>query len=64
MTAAGRKIVAIRIVNSSDRPGNRNRAKPYATSVHETTVPIIPITAIATVLNRSRGKSIRFHTST
>ena len=41
VTAAGRKIVAISSVNSRLRPGNRNRAKPYATSVHESTVPIV-----------------------
>ena len=28
VTASGRKIVAIRSVNSSVRPGNRNRANP------------------------------------
>ncbi len=28
VTAAGRKIVAIRSVNSRFRPGNRNRANP------------------------------------
>ena len=37
------------------RPGNRKRAKPYATTVHESTVPIMPITASATVLNSRRG---------
>src|SRR4051812_16176466 len=38
VTAPGRKIVAMRMVNSSDRPGNRNRANPYATRVHDTSV--------------------------
>src|SRR5215218_6949361 len=37
VTAAGRKIVAIRTVNRRPRPGNRKRANPYATRVHETT---------------------------
>ena len=37
------------------RPGKRNRANPYATSVHETTVPIMPIIAMTSVLNSSRG---------
>src|SRR6478736_3227714 len=57
VTADGRKIVAISSVNSRVRPGNRNRANPYATSVHDTTVPIIPMIAIASVLNSSLGKS-------
>ena len=59
---AGRKIVAISSVNSRPRPGNLNRANPYATRVHESTVPIVPMTAIATVLNSRRGKSMRSQT--
>ena len=55
VTAAGRKIVAISSVNRRLRPGNRNRANPYATSVHDSNVPIVEIRAIVTVLNRSRG---------
>ena len=55
VTADGRKMVAIRIVNRMFRPGNRNRANPYATSVQDISVPIMPMTAIATVLNRRRG---------
>ena len=63
VTAAGRKIVAIRIVNRSDRPGNRKRANPYATSVQDTTTPTMPMSEIASVLNSSRGKSMRSQTS-
>ena len=55
VTAAGRKIVAMSSVNSRSRPGNRKRANPYATSVHESSVPMVEITAIAIVLNSSRG---------
>ena len=55
VTAAGRKIVAMSSVNSRFRPGNLNRANPYATSVHESSVPIVPMTAMAIVLNSSRG---------
>src|SRR6476659_10671407 len=55
VTAGGRKIVAMRRVNSRLRPGNRKRANPYATSVHESRVPMVEITAIAAVLNSSRG---------
>ena len=36
-------------------PGNRKRANPYATRVHESSVPIVEMMAIATVLNSSRG---------
>ena len=42
-------------MNSAFRPGNRNRAKPYATSVHDVTVPIIENRAIRIVFNNSRG---------
>ena len=55
MTAAGRKIVAIRSVKRRLLPGKLKRAKPYATNVHEISVPIVPMSAIATVLNSSRG---------
>ena len=55
VTAPGRKIVAITMTNSRLRPGNRNRANPYATSVHEMIVPKVPMSAIAIVLKSSRG---------
>ena len=55
VTAEGRKIVAISSVNSSDRPRNRKRANPYATSVHEASVPTMPMSASAMVLNNSLG---------
>ena len=55
VTAYGRKIVAIKSVNSTFLPGKRKRANPYATSVHESTVPIVPMIASASVLNSSRG---------
>ena len=55
VTAAGRKIVAISSVNRRPRPGNRNRAKPYATSVHDSSVPMVEMTAMTIVLNSSRG---------
>src|SRR4026208_2554040 len=54
-TGAGRKIVAISRVNSRFHPGKRNRAKPYATSVHEISVPIVEITAMMIVFRKSRG---------
>ena len=53
--ASGRKIVAISSVNSRSRPGNRKRANPYATSVHDSSVPIVEMIAMAAVLNSSRG---------
>lgn len=43
------------IFDSNPRPGNLNRANPYATSVHEMSVPRVLISAITTVLNSSRG---------
>ena len=55
VTAAGRKIVAIRSVKRKPLPGNRNRANPYATSVHEMSVPMVDTTAMKIVLNSSRG---------
>ena len=55
VTAAGRKIVAISSVNRRLRPGNRKRANPYATSVHEINVPIVETRAMITVFSRSRG---------
>ena len=55
VTAAGRKIVAISSVNRRFRPGNWKRANPYATRVHERSVPIVPMMAIIAVLNSSRG---------
>ena len=62
VTAAGRKIVAISSVNRRSRPGKSKRAKPYATSVHEISTPMVEITETM-VLNSSRGKSIRSQTS-
>src|SRR5690349_6096081 len=62
VTTAGRKIVDSRSRNSRLRPGNRKRANPYATRVHDIRTPIIPTTAMTTVLNRSRGYSRRSHT--
>ena len=62
MTAPGRKIVASRIVNSRPRPGNRNRANPYATSVHESTVPKVPIADSRIVFRSRSGKLIRSQT--
>ena len=50
-------IVAIRTMNSMFLNGNRNRANPYATTMPDETAPIVLSTAIAAVLNRSRGKS-------
>ncbi len=47
--------MAISSRNSRSRPGNRNRAKPYATSVQESSVPIIEMSAMAAVLNSNRG---------
>ncbi len=55
VTAVGRKIVAMSSVKRSVRPGNLNRAKPYATSVHEISVPIVEMIAIVAVLNSSLG---------
>jgi len=59
VTAPGRKIVASRTVKARPRPGKRNRAKPYATSVQEMTVPMVPISASNTVFSRACGKSMR-----
>jgi len=64
VTAAGRKIVAITARNRRFRPRKRNRENPYATSVHEATVPIMPITAMAIVLKSSFGYWISFQTFT
>ena len=55
VTAAGRKMVAMSRLNRSVRPGKRNRAKPYATSVQDSKVPIVEMTAMAMVLKSSRG---------
>src|SRR6266542_2727006 len=63
VTAKGRKIVAMTSVNSLPRPGNRKRAKPYATRVHDRTVPIVVMIAIAAVLKKIRGKLSCSHAS-
>ena len=55
VTIEGRKMVEMSSRNRKLRPGKRNRAKPYATRVHETSTPTIPTTAMKTVLNNSRG---------
>src|SRR3954469_18933159 len=61
VTWNGRMIVAMRTTNSAFRPGKRKRAKPYATSVEETTAPIVLRSAIPAVLNSRRGKFSWFH---
>src|SRR3954469_349943 len=55
VTTYGRKMVAMRSVNIRLRPGNRKRANPYATTVHERIVPTIVMRAMAAVLNSRRG---------
>ena len=45
------------------RPGNRNRAKPYATSADDATAPTVLRIAIAAVLNSSLGKFSCDHAS-
>ena len=44
------------------RPGNRNRAKPYATRIDEKTAPIVLSSAIPAVFVSSRGKFSWFQT--
>src|SRR6266511_6030285 len=56
VTAKGRKIVAMTSVKSLPRPGNRKRANAYATRVHDRTVPIVVMIAMAAVLKKIRGK--------
>src|SRR6478735_2289946 len=49
-------IVAIRTMKRTFLNGKRNLAKPYATTMPDVTAPIVLRTAIAAVLNSSRGK--------
>ena len=56
VTWFGRMIVPSRMKKKRFRPGNRNRAKPYATRIDEKTAPIVLRSAIPAVLKSSRGK--------
>src|SRR5713226_10308241 len=63
VTCCGRMIVPTRMVNRIVLPGIRKRENPYATTTAELTAPIVPITAMATVLKNNRPKVVIFHAS-
>ena len=56
VTWFGRMIVPSRMKKNRLRPGNRNRANPYATRIDENTAPIVLRIAIPAVFVSSRGK--------
>ena len=49
-------MVASSTTNSAFLPGARSRANPYATTVHDSTVPTIVPKAMMTVLIENRPK--------
>ena len=62
VTWFGRMIVASRMKKRTFRPGNRNRAKPYATSTDEKTAPIVLSSGDRRRVESSRGKFSCFQT--